>query len=282
MTDDELKLVEQAVPLMKAADASIDRLAAIMRAKDMPALTAYTVQDLYPVIDPISGKVSELVDLQIRVAGEEIGHVREASGRAFAIMAGLLVAGLLLAGIGAWLLLRAILRPINEVKAIVRRMAEGRLDVEVNTTRRDEMVAILDATKTMKIKLGADMAEERLVADENLRIREALDAVTTNVRIADNNGKVLYANKTLLETLRRTESEIRKKVPQFSAEQFVGSDITVFYDDPAAAWSSCGAEQYRAQRDRHWRAALPADHQPDHECTGPSSGFGRRMAGPYR
>ncbi len=235
MTDEERALVAQAVPLMKTADASIDRLAGIMRAKDMAGLTAYSVQDLYPVIDPISGKVGELVDLQIRVAGEEIEHVREASGRAFAIMGGLLAIGLLLAAGGAWMLLRAILKPIADVRAIVRRMAEGRLDVEVDTTRRDEMVAILDATKTMKIKLGADVAEERRVADENLRIREALDSVTTNVRIADNVGKVLYANKTLLETLRRTEQEIRRKVPQFSADAFVGSDITVFYDDPAAA-----------------------------------------------
>ncbi|MBV5285911.1 MAG: PAS domain-containing protein [Methyloversatilis discipulorum] len=235
MTAEEKTLVEQAVPLMKTADASIERLAAIMANKDMAALTAYTVQDLYPVIDPISGKISELVDLQIRVAGSEIEHVRSESSSAFAVMAALLAVGVLIAAVGAWLLLRSILRPIADVKAIVRRMAEGRLDVEVDTTRRDEMVAILDAMKTMKIKLGADMAEERRVADENLRIREALDSVTTNVRIADPNGKVLYANKTLIDTLRRTEADIRRKVPQFSADRFVGSDITVFYDDPEAA-----------------------------------------------
>jgi methyl-accepting chemotaxis protein len=235
MTAEEKTLVDQAVPLMKAADASIDRLAAIMASKDMAALSAYTVQDLYPVIDPISGKISELVDLQIRVAGSEIERARSISSSAFYVMAALLAAGVLIAAVGAWLLLRSILRPIADVKAIVRRMAEGRLDVDVDTTRRDEMVAILDAMKTMKIKLGADMAEERLLADENLRIREALDSVTTNVRIADNDGKVLYANKTLLDTLRRTEAEIRRKLPQFSAERFVGSDITVFYDDPEAA-----------------------------------------------
>lgn len=235
MTTEEQGLVDQAVPLMKAADTSVERLAAIMRAKDMAALSAYTVQDLYPVIDPISGKISELVDLQIRVAGEEIEAVREDSAGSFATMAALLVCGVLSALAGAWMLLRAITKPIAEVKAMVRRMAEGRLDVEVDTTRRDEMVHILDAMKTMKIKLGADMAEERRIADENLRIREALDSVTTNVRIADPNGKVLYANKTLLDTLRRTEADIRKTLPQFSADRFVGSDITMFYDDPEAA-----------------------------------------------
>jgi methyl-accepting chemotaxis protein len=235
MTPEEQALIDQAKPLMATADASIDRLAAIVRAKDMAALADYTTRDLYPVIDPISGKISELVDLQIRVVGSEIEQVRGESSQAFAIVSVLLVIGVLFAVVGAWQLIRSIVKPINDVKAIVRRMAEGNLEVEVDTTRRDEMVAILDAMKTMKIKLGADMAEARRVADENLRIREALDSVTTNVRIADNNGRVIYANKTLLDTLRRTEAEIRRKAPQFSADAFIGSDITVFYDDPEAA-----------------------------------------------
>ena len=235
MTGEEVVLVAQAKPLMAAADTSIERLAAIMRSKDMAALTAYTVGELYPVIDPISGKISELIDLQIRVAGGEIQHVRDESSRAFIIMSALLVCGLLLTALGSWLLMRAIVKPINDVTAMLQRMTDGQLDVAIDTTRRDEMIVIFDAAKSMKIKLGADMAEARRVANENLRIREALDSVTTNVRIADNNGRVIYANKTLLDTLRRTEAEIRKKVPTFSAEHFIGSDITVFYDDPEAA-----------------------------------------------
>jgi methyl-accepting chemotaxis protein len=235
MTDEEMRLIDQAKPLMQTADASVDKLASIMRDKDAAALAAYTVKDLYPVIDPISGKISELVDLQIRTAGGEIESVRERSSSAFLVIATLFAFGLAFAIGGAWLLLRAIRKPIDEVTNLLYRMTDGQLDVEIETTRRDEMLVVFDAAKSMKIKLGADMAEARRVADENLRVREALDCVTTNVRIADNSGRVIYANKTLVDTLRRTEAEIRKKVPQFSADHFVGSDITVFYDDPEAA-----------------------------------------------
>ncbi|WP_374341047.1 methyl-accepting chemotaxis protein [Methyloversatilis sp.] len=248
MTTEEQGLVDQAVPLMKAADTSVERLAAIMRAKDMAALSAYTVQDLYPVIDPISGKISELVDLQIRVAGGEIEAVREESAGSFATMAALLVCGVLSALAGAWMLLRAITKPIAEVKAMVRRIAEGRLDVEVDTTRRDEMVHILDAMKTMKIKLGADMAEERRIADENLRIRAALDAVTTNVRIADDDGKVLYANRAMQATVVRIAEDLRKHVPGFMPEKFLGANISAICTNPDLVRSSeTTASGYRAQ-----------------------------------
>ncbi len=83
MTDEERLLIDQAKPLMQTADVSVGRLAAIMRDKDATALAAYTVKDLYPVIDPISGKISELVDLQIRTAGGEIENVRARSSSSF-------------------------------------------------------------------------------------------------------------------------------------------------------------------------------------------------------
>ncbi|MCQ9376448.1 PAS domain S-box protein, partial [Methyloversatilis sp. XJ19-13] len=248
MTPDELALVEQALPLMKTANASVERLASIVRAKDMAALSAFTVQDLYPVIDPISGKVSELVDMQIKVAGSEIANVRDASGAAFGTMAAILALGLLFAGVGASLLLRAILQPIGEVKSIVRRMAEGRLDVEVGTTRHDEMLAILDATKMMKIKLGADMAEERRVAEESLRARMALDYANTNLRIADNDGNVLYANRAMSATVARIAEELRKHLPGFTAEQFIGANISSICTNPVFVRESENtASGYRAR-----------------------------------
>ncbi|WP_026224333.1 methyl-accepting chemotaxis protein [Methyloversatilis thermotolerans] len=233
LTDEEKALVAQAMPLMQAADAAIVRLEAILKAKDAAALAAFTANQLYPVIDPISDKVSELIDLQIRVAGEEIEKVRSYSSSSLGVISGLLVLGVLMAMLSAWLLLRAIMRPITEVKAIVNRLAEGRLDVHIDTSRSDEMVTILDGMKTMKIKLGADMAEERRVADENLRIRQALDAVATNVRIADARGEVIYANNAMLRTLRRIEGDVRASVPGFSVDRIVGSHVSALCANPA-------------------------------------------------
>ena len=72
------------------------------------------------------------------------------------------------------------------------------------------------------------------MANDNLRIRIALDSVSANLRIADDDGKVLYANQGLLNTLRQIEPELRQQQPNFAIDKFVGSNIGSFYEDPAA------------------------------------------------
>lgn len=69
-------------------------------------------------------------------------------------------------------------------------------------------------------------------ASENTRIRVALDNVTSCVRITDNDGIVVYANKSLQQKLQQLEKSIRQRLPDFSASKFVGMDITRFYDNP--------------------------------------------------
>ncbi|MCU0933472.1 MAG: Tar ligand binding domain-containing protein, partial [Thiobacillaceae bacterium] len=135
----------------------------------------------------------------------------------------------------AWLLIRAIARPLERTIGYFEQIAEGRYDNAIAIDRHDEVGQVLEGLESMQTKLGFDVAEAKRVADENLRIRQALDSVSTNVRIADNDGRVFYANKALLATLRRTEVAIRKSIPSFSAERFIGSSIGAFYPDPQAA-----------------------------------------------
>ncbi|MEZ5444268.1 MAG: MCP four helix bundle domain-containing protein [Gammaproteobacteria bacterium] len=65
LVDREKELVAEAAPLLAAADASVAKLTDIMRRRDAQAIADYSIRELYPVIDPISGKVSELVDMQL-------------------------------------------------------------------------------------------------------------------------------------------------------------------------------------------------------------------------
>lgn len=87
-----------------------------------------------------------------------------------------------------------------------------------------------DQTDRLRIR-----AAEQQLAAENARIRKALDSVSTNVRIADTEGIVIYANNTLKDTVRRLEEPIRRQIPDFHADRFVGMNITRFYPDSAAA-----------------------------------------------
>jgi methyl-accepting chemotaxis protein len=49
------------------------------------------------------------------------------------------------------------------------------------------------------------------------------------VRIADLDGRIIYANKALLAAVGEMEDSLRAYIPGFRADQLVGSDVGVFY-----------------------------------------------------
>jgi methyl-accepting chemotaxis protein len=73
---------------------------------------------------------------------------------------------------------------------------------------------------------------ERKRADENLRIKMALDSVTTNVMIADNDRNIVYMNGSVKEMLTTAESDIRKALPNFDVRKLDGAKIDVFHKHP--------------------------------------------------
>ncbi len=79
----------------------------------------------------------------------------------------------------------------------------------------------------------ARRAQEAVTAGENARVRQALDSCSTNVMIADADCKIVYANQSVIEMLRRNEAELRKTLPQFSTNAVVGSNIDIFHKNPS-------------------------------------------------
>ncbi|MCC2655861.1 MAG: domain S-box protein [Panacagrimonas sp.] len=93
--------------------------------------------------------------------------------------------------------------------------------------------------KDMTAELAAQAAEqerlaaERKLADENLRIKNALDNVSGNVMIANNEREIVYMNTAVREMLVNAESELRKVLPHFDARKLQGALIDVFHKNPA-------------------------------------------------
>ncbi|HXE38166.1 MAG TPA: methyl-accepting chemotaxis protein, partial [Azonexus sp.] len=151
-----------------------------------------------------------------------------------------LIGGLLLAAILAafvyWLIRKLFVRPLQEkVIPVFRSLSEGHYDNSIDVMANDEVGQVLQGLQSMQIQQGFNVAESQRIANDNLRIRSALDCVSANLRIADDDGKVLYANKGLLNTLRQIEPELRQQYQGFSIDRFIGSNIAAFYPDPAAA-----------------------------------------------
>lgn len=132
-----------------------------------------------------------------------------------------------------FVVLRGILAGIQQSVAVADQIAKGRLDNQVVIQGRDEIADLLRALEAMQGQLRDSIAKERLVGEENLRIRVALDNVSTNVMLADNDRNIVYVNKSVADMLARAEADIRKSLPNFDARRLVGSNIDGFHRNPS-------------------------------------------------
>lgn len=73
---------------------------------------------------------------------------------------------------------------------------------------------------------------ERIQAQENSRVKQALDNVTANVMIADADANIIYLNRAVTEMMRNAESDIKKQLPHFDVNKLQGTNIDVFHKNP--------------------------------------------------
>jgi methyl-accepting chemotaxis protein len=110
--------------------------------------------------------------------------------------------------------------------------ASGKFDVRMEKLP-GEREKISDAAE----KVRASLEAAARAAEYNARVKAALDHVSIPVRIADNDGVILYVNSAFKETLRRYEAGFRRQFPTFDPEKVVGSNAAMFYADAGAARS---------------------------------------------
>ena len=103
-----------------------------------------------------------------------------------------------------------------------------------------------DFTQTMpdlpgqkrRVTDAANDAREKMQASaqaavRNLQVVNALNKATTNVMIADNTNHIIYLNDTVQQMMQRNEAELRKSLPNFSAQNLMGQNIDVFHKNPS-------------------------------------------------
>jgi methyl-accepting chemotaxis protein len=136
-------------------------------------------------------------------------------------LAGAIIIGALLLGLGISIL--TITRPLKQLTGSLDELGKGNTKAEIfGLTRKDELGAIARSTHNLvAILLNAARSESGLLN------------VTTNVMVADNNNNIVYCNKSVIETLKNAQADIRKDLPHFDADKLIGQNIDIFHKNPA-------------------------------------------------
>ena len=181
MTPEEKRLAGLVIVAMTPANESAAQLESILGRGDQAALEAFTSEAMYPAIDPVTAKVSDLVDLQIRVAQAEGRAAREEARVAAIMMTAIAMAGLGALGFAFFTVVYGVSRPLEAMTATMRRLAAGDNAAEVpGVGRPDEVGQMAAAVLTFKangiekLRLEAETLQQQ---QERESEREAADAL---------------------------------------------------------------------------------------------------------
>jgi methyl-accepting chemotaxis protein len=171
MDAEERKLADELARLMSAADQSEQKLAAIFASKNQQALDRFVVEELYRTIDPVSETVGKLVDLQIKVAGDQFNASATVFKIARLAMIASLVAAVFIVAFAFWTAIVLVSKPLTALTEAMKKLASGDFAVVLpGLGRKDEVGDIAAAVGEFKLRAQEVAAQE---ADEVLRRQKA-------------------------------------------------------------------------------------------------------------
>ncbi len=185
LTAAEERLVARAGPLMREADALVERMAGLLERGQTREIALISADQLYPAIDPVTELIDELVEVQLHAARatyEEYHDIYESLVTATIVK---IVLGLL-AGLGGaiWLIRSCVTRPLDDARRFARDIADANLATEIRIHRHDEIGQLAIALREMRGALRTVVERISRNAEQIAASSEQLSAASGQISAA--------------------------------------------------------------------------------------------------
>ncbi len=116
----------------------------------------------------------------------------------------------------------------KKAMACIKEFGEGNLDAPMEQLpgKKAFINNVIEITR-QQLK---DAAAAAAVATN---LKSTLDNASVNVMMADNDGIIRYMNTSTESLMRKAESNMRKAIPQFSADNIIGVNFDMFHKSPS-------------------------------------------------
>jgi methyl-accepting chemotaxis protein len=175
LVEEEKKLVAEIEPMLEKAEPTLNRLQEILTKEDLDAVKTFSIDTLYPVIDPISTKFSELIEVQLNVAKAEYTESKTQYENSRVFKVSLLVAGILAGALLALWIVGSVIRPLRLVQETAQKVAQdfdysSRIDIKqgdevgqtaaaFNTLLQAQQTAISQVTRVVQHLAEGNLAQ---------------------------------------------------------------------------------------------------------------------------
>ncbi len=231
LVPEEKKLVTEAEPLFAKANQTTARLQDILQARDAKRIATFTVEELYPAIDPLSEKISELTSLQLKVAADEYAAAVEQYNTRRNIGLMVVLGGMLITALLGWSMYQAIMpRVRTAIRYLLTRSQGDEHEPVIRTGHRDELTEVMDAYRALSTRMDFDHAETVSGIE---RIKSALDESNIPVTISNEHNKLIYMNKAGVALWEDMREGVTKYHPNFSVSEMIGTGIGQYLENEA-------------------------------------------------
>ncbi|MBM9502348.1 MCP four helix bundle domain-containing protein [Leptospira sp. 201903071] len=187
LVSEERAIIQELNPLFEASDSAVAEARALMLAKDFAGLGAFADHRLYSKIDPVTEKIEELIQVQLRITDKI--YIKAEKEFSFSWIVFIFLSGLTL----SYILLIAIVYSIRLVKGLnsVSRAINNAdfshpVDVVEDSQKKDELYLLLIAFRLFQIKVKEMLDtilnfSETIVASSE-QLSQAADHLSSNAQ----------------------------------------------------------------------------------------------------
>ncbi|KAF0220091.1 MAG: methyl-accepting chemotaxis [Geobacteraceae bacterium] len=208
LVEEEKKIIDEITPRMKKADEAVAKFKDILSREDKESLVNFTAKDMYPAIDPLTDKISALVNLQLVVSKtvfEKSDSIAE-KGKVFSVI--LILLGVLLSAAVATFIIRGLLRELggepSNVREIAQSVAGGDLRFDVGVDNRYQgsvMWGMKIMVENLRVMVTKTVDISSSIASASNQLRCSSDQIATGAEeVASQTSTVATASEEMSST----------------------------------------------------------------------------------
>jgi len=189
------------------------------------------ILDLMSKLRPVQSRYFTAADNLVNHQGELMALAGQSASRSYhsslKMITGLMVLAIVLAAVIAWLVMRSITRPLAMAVDINNRLADGRLDLEINVKSNDETGQLFAAMQQMVRTLRKIITDINMLTDAT-----ALGRFATRIDPSSHKGEFA----TLISGVNRTMDEILSHIDSMpNPLMTIDRDFTIQYMNATGA-----------------------------------------------
>lgn len=127
---------------------------------------------------------------------------------------------------------RDVIVRLEEVVRLFDCIKAGDFHQQLNLSSSDELGRVMLALEDMRVTLAQSAETEKFQRQEILKVKQALDQVTTAILMVDKERNIIYVNRATTELFTHHLDEMRQHIPALKSADLVGMNIDAFHHSP--------------------------------------------------